>query len=297
MVCAPDRPNRGNELSPVIAEALVATARGETDHDREMLASRVREVHVALKQILEWLRMLPFDSEDLAQVAATLSARRNAVEAEYAHTEQDRAHDVRSLAAHWARAGSSGGWSAKRQDASLDRTCITAGVRAVASAPSTSVRCSPDVCRTHFETIWEGPVSGGPPQAVLTAEDYERLREARAQIQSSVASIQEAIGDWSYEGKMTLGQRLLRYQLAALGGVARMLEGFSRGLTPVTVTDVPLLQALVREMNETVRMCRGVVNDPEANLSATALDQLRRVNGDLLLDAGWMQSLIDGLYR
>jgi hypothetical protein len=96
--------DQGRELPPVVAEALVATARGEMDSDRELLASRLREVHAALQQILTWLDALPFDTEDLAQVAVALSARRTAVE-EDARVEQGRAREgamaVRSLGSGW----------------------------------------------------------------------------------------------------------------------------------------------------------------------------------------------------
>jgi hypothetical protein len=80
----------GREFPPVVAEALVATARGTGDSDRELLARRVREVDAALKQILDWLGALPFAPEDLAQIADTLSVRRKAVEAATDRTEQDR---------------------------------------------------------------------------------------------------------------------------------------------------------------------------------------------------------------
>jgi hypothetical protein len=67
----------GRQLAPALAEALVATARGESDDERDRQAlAAVEQTRLALRQILDWLRSLPFDTEDLADIDLALTARR-----------------------------------------------------------------------------------------------------------------------------------------------------------------------------------------------------------------------------
>jgi hypothetical protein len=69
--------DEGRQLAPALAEALVATARGEAEDesDRQALAA-VEQVRSALRQILDWLGSLPFDAEDLADIDVAIAARR-----------------------------------------------------------------------------------------------------------------------------------------------------------------------------------------------------------------------------
>jgi hypothetical protein len=69
--------DKGRLLAPALAEALVATARGETqdESDRQALAA-VELTRSALRQILDWLGSLPFDAEDLADMDVAIAARR-----------------------------------------------------------------------------------------------------------------------------------------------------------------------------------------------------------------------------
>jgi hypothetical protein len=69
--------DEGRQLAPAVAEALVATARGESldDSDRQALRA-VEQTRSALRQILEWLGSLPFDADDLADIDVAVAARR-----------------------------------------------------------------------------------------------------------------------------------------------------------------------------------------------------------------------------
>ncbi len=70
-------PEEGRQLAPALAEALVATARGETEDERDRHAlAAVELTRSALRQILNWLRSLPFDAEDLADIDVAIAARR-----------------------------------------------------------------------------------------------------------------------------------------------------------------------------------------------------------------------------
>src|SRR4051794_37609724 len=69
--------DEGRLLAPSLAEALVATARGETDDERDRQAvAAVEHARSALRQIPDWLRSLPFDAEDLAEIDVAIAACR-----------------------------------------------------------------------------------------------------------------------------------------------------------------------------------------------------------------------------
>jgi hypothetical protein len=96
----------GRQLAPILAEALVATARGEAGDmaDGQVLAA-LQEARAALRQILAWLTSLPFDAEDLAEIDRVMAARREEEVAAAARQQQDRVvggHTLqRALGAGW----------------------------------------------------------------------------------------------------------------------------------------------------------------------------------------------------
>src|SRR5437870_2956269 len=59
--------DEGRQLTPAVAEALVATASGDMDSPRAALVSTLRDARKALQQILAWIENQPLDPEDLAQ--------------------------------------------------------------------------------------------------------------------------------------------------------------------------------------------------------------------------------------
>ena len=71
------RADEGPQLATAIAEALVATAAGEHVQEGELLVRQLEDAHAALRQILDWIDALPFDVDELAQIAATASRRHN----------------------------------------------------------------------------------------------------------------------------------------------------------------------------------------------------------------------------
>src|SRR5690348_769506 len=66
------------QLSPAIADALVATARGDRHDDSALVDRRLEDANAALRQILAWIDTLPFDADELAQIAAAASRRHGA---------------------------------------------------------------------------------------------------------------------------------------------------------------------------------------------------------------------------
>lgn len=74
-----DRPSdEGRQLPPEIAEALVATARGDRHRDAVPIPRRLEDAHGALTLILDWIAALPFDVDELAQIVAAASRRQSA---------------------------------------------------------------------------------------------------------------------------------------------------------------------------------------------------------------------------
>jgi hypothetical protein len=65
----------GRQLPRAIADALLATARGDRDDERALIAPRLEDAHAALRQILEWIDAVAFDADQLAQIAAAASRR------------------------------------------------------------------------------------------------------------------------------------------------------------------------------------------------------------------------------
>jgi hypothetical protein len=65
----------------------MATASGDMDSQHAALLSTLREAR-DLQQILAWIENQPFDPEDVAQIAAALSARRVQLENEAAESDE-----------------------------------------------------------------------------------------------------------------------------------------------------------------------------------------------------------------
>jgi hypothetical protein len=74
----------GRQLAPRLAEALVATARGDSDSRRDAIARELHEADAALRQIVDWISRCEFDGEDLALIATAISA----CQARIAHRQQ-----------------------------------------------------------------------------------------------------------------------------------------------------------------------------------------------------------------
>ena len=54
--------DEGRQLTPAVAEALAATASGDTDSERAALVSTLREAPKALQQMQAWIENQPCDS-------------------------------------------------------------------------------------------------------------------------------------------------------------------------------------------------------------------------------------------
>jgi hypothetical protein len=96
--------DEGRQLTPAVAEALVATASGDTDSERAALVTTLREARKALQQIQEGIEKQPFDAEDLAQIASALSSRRARLESDRTESDEQGAiagGATRALGAGW----------------------------------------------------------------------------------------------------------------------------------------------------------------------------------------------------
>jgi hypothetical protein len=72
-------------LSPGMADALVATARGDDGLGREC---DLRESRTALRRIVDWISRLAVDVEDLTQISAAVSTRQSVRDATTEQQEQ-----------------------------------------------------------------------------------------------------------------------------------------------------------------------------------------------------------------
>src|SRR5919202_4160765 len=89
----------GDDLEPVVSEALVATARAEQEeHDRAALA-RYQQAQAAAEQIVQLLRSTPWDRSDLARIRAVLDE----LDQDLADEERERERTERSGGASQSR--------------------------------------------------------------------------------------------------------------------------------------------------------------------------------------------------
>ena len=70
-----DGPETAATLTPVLAQALIATARTERDADDQRARRSFDEAYAARTQICRLLRSAPLDSDDLATIRAALEDR------------------------------------------------------------------------------------------------------------------------------------------------------------------------------------------------------------------------------
>jgi hypothetical protein len=91
-------------LSAEMADALVATARGDDGLAREQIERHLRESRTALRRILDWISTLAFDVEDLAQISAAVSTRQLAFGGpmmEQREQPGDPSESMRAFGAGW----------------------------------------------------------------------------------------------------------------------------------------------------------------------------------------------------
>jgi hypothetical protein len=139
-------------------------------------------------------------------------------------------------------------------------------------------------------------VDSGLPALVVTDDDYQRLGAAADQIDASTVAIQQAVDDLgSRETRsIQLVRRCLATDLKDLGGQARELRWILEFAT-LTVRNVSNLQSVANSLEYMVDLWRR--RDHLGNGEWLAdMDALRAVlyreSGLLLLDAGWIHSLV-----
>jgi len=77
-----DGPETAARLTPVLAQALIATARTERDADDQRARRSFDEAHAARTQICRLLRSAPLDSDDLVAIRAALEDREREIDHE-----------------------------------------------------------------------------------------------------------------------------------------------------------------------------------------------------------------------
>ncbi len=70
-----DGPETAATLTPVLAQALIATARSEQDADDQLARRSFEEAHAARAQVCRLLSSAPLDIDDLAAIRAALEDR------------------------------------------------------------------------------------------------------------------------------------------------------------------------------------------------------------------------------
>jgi len=80
-----DGPDIAATLTPVLAEALIATARAELDAEDQLARDTFEEARAARDEICRLLRTAPLDTEDIATIRSVLDGRELQL-----HDEQDQ---------------------------------------------------------------------------------------------------------------------------------------------------------------------------------------------------------------
>jgi hypothetical protein len=125
-----DGPETAATLTPVLAQALIATARTEQDADDQRARRSFDEAHAARTQVCRLLRSAPLDSDDLAAIRAALEDR----ERELDHELELRLADHRDSSTPSVCGSGLAGSNDTGLPGAGGRTCVHAFARRMAAS-------------------------------------------------------------------------------------------------------------------------------------------------------------------